>query len=51
MVGVEYCGIGVWDVMTNEEVVEFIRKRIAEKMKPAEVLVVILIKIECYVVV
>ena len=31
--------VGVWDVMTNEEVVEFIRKRIADKMKPSEVLV------------
>lgn len=28
---------GVWDVMTNEEVLEFIRKRIAQKMKPAQV--------------
>lgn len=28
---------GVWDVMTNMEVLEFVRKRIAEKMKPAQV--------------
>ena len=25
---------GIWDVMTNEEVVEFVRVRIAEKMEP-----------------
>ena len=25
---------GIWDVLTNEEVVEFVRKRIAQKMQP-----------------
>lgn len=28
---------GVWDVMTNEEVLDFVRKRIIRKMKPAQV--------------
>ena len=29
---------GVWDVMSNEEVIDFVRKRIAEKMYPPQVL-------------
>ena len=28
---------GVWDVMTNEEVLEFVRKRIAQKLKLVQV--------------
>ena len=36
-----WCGdedlVGVWDVMANEEVLEFVRKRIAQRMKPAQV--------------
>ena len=32
-----YVCVGVWDVMTNEEVLDFIRKRIAQMMKPDEV--------------
>lgn len=31
------CGAGIWDVMSNEEVLQFVRKRIAERMKPVEV--------------
>jgi len=26
--------VGVWDVMSNQEVVDFVRKRIADHMKP-----------------
>lgn len=29
---------GIWDVMTNEEVIQFIRTRIAAKMEPQLVL-------------
>ena len=29
--------IGVWDVMSNVEVIDFVRQRIAEKMNPGEV--------------
>ena len=29
-----YVYVGVWDVMSNVEVVEFIRKKIASNMKP-----------------
>ncbi len=25
---------GIWDVLTNEEVVEFVRSRVAQKMQP-----------------
>lgn len=28
---------GIWDVLTNEEVVDFVRSRIAEKMEPPTV--------------
>jgi len=28
---------GIWDVMTNQEVVDFVRARIAEKMEPEEI--------------
>lgn len=35
---IHYSYTGVWDVMTNEEVLEFIRKRIAQKMTPAQVI-------------
>lgn len=28
---------GIWDVLTNEEVVDFIRVRIAQKMEPEDV--------------
>jgi len=28
---------GVWDVMSNEDVVEYVRIRIAQNMRPAEV--------------
>jgi len=28
---------GIWDVMTNEEVVEFVRIRVAQKMEPEEI--------------
>lgn len=29
---------GIWDVLTNQEVVDFIRPRIASKMEPGQVL-------------
>ena len=32
-----YDHAGVWDVMSNIEVVEFVRKKIASNMKPPEV--------------
>jgi protein phosphatase 2C family protein 2/3 len=25
---------GIWDVLTNEEVIEFVRPRVAQKMQP-----------------
>lgn len=28
---------GIWDVLSNEEVIDFIRRRIAEKMEPEEI--------------
>ena len=28
---------GIWDVMSNEEVLEFVRRRIADNMSPAAV--------------
>ncbi len=28
---------GIWDVLTNEEVVEFIRTRVAQRMEPETV--------------
>lgn len=28
---------GIWDVMTNDEVVEFVRTRIASRMEPEQV--------------
>ncbi len=35
--------LGVWDVMSNEEVVQFVRTRIAQKIKPAEVSCLVLV--------
>ena len=29
--------VGVWDVMSNERVVDYVRTRIAQNMRPAEV--------------
>ena len=28
---------GIWDVLSNQEVVSFVRRRIAQKMQPEEV--------------
>ena len=35
---------GIWDVMTNEEVVQFVRVRIAAKMEPQLVWLIIRMK-------
>ena len=29
--------LGIWDVLSNQEVVSFVRRRIAQKMEPEEV--------------
>ena len=31
------CGVGIWDVLSNQEAIDFVRARIAAKQMPVDV--------------